>query len=99
MVRHYGVFKFKEYVQDEEIEECFRRMKGMVGRIDGLTDMEYGPYNSGEGMNQGFTHGFLMTFSSVEARDEYLPHPIHEEVKEFVVPKLDQVIVFDFVVR
>jgi hypothetical protein len=25
----------------------------------------------------------------------YLPHPIHEKVKEFVVPKLEHVIVFD----
>ncbi len=96
MVRHFGVFKFYEYVQDEEIDECFRRMKTMVGRIAGLIDMEYGEYNSDEGLNQGFTHGFLMTFVSVESRDEYLPHPIHEEVKEYVVPKLERVIVFDF---
>lgn len=96
MVRHFGVFKFKDEVRDEHIVECFQTMKSMVGRIPGLLDMEYGPYKSGEGLNEDFTHGFIMTFDSPESRDVYLPHPVHEEVKEFVVPKLAKVIVFDF---
>lgn len=37
-----------------------------------------------------------MTFESPEARETYLPHPIHEEVKAFVIPKLERVVVFDF---
>jgi hypothetical protein len=47
-------------------------------------------------MNDGFTHGFIMTFESPRARDEYLPHPEHERVKAIVVPCLERVIVFDF---
>ncbi|MBX3240503.1 MAG: Dabb family protein [Chitinophagaceae bacterium] len=95
MVRHFGVFKFKPGVTEEQIEQCFISMKGMVEKIEGLLDMEYGPYNGNEGLNEDFTHGFLMTFTSEEARDAYLPHPVHEEVKLFVVPKLERVIVFD----
>jgi hypothetical protein len=95
-VKHYGVFQFKEGVTDEEVQECFSRMHGMVGSIPGLLDFNYGPYDSAEGMNDGFTHGFIMTFDSPQSRDEYLPHDHHEQVKEFVVPKLDRVVVFDF---
>lgn len=98
MVRHFGVFKFKATVTEKDIEQCFVEMKNMVGRIDGLLDMEYGPYNGDEGLNDDFTHGFVMTFNSPQSRDAYLPHPLHEEVKAFVVPKLDRVIVFDIVV-
>lgn len=98
MVRHFGVFKFKPGVQDAQIDDCFLTMKRMVGRIEGLLDMEYGPYNGDEGLNEDFTHGFVMTFDTPESRDAYLPHPIHEEVKAFVVPKLERVIVFDIVV-
>ncbi|MDQ8183569.1 Dabb family protein [Pelagicoccus sp. SDUM812005] len=98
MVRHYGVFKFHDNVSPSEIDECFAAMKDMVGKIPGLQDMEHGPYQSDEGLNEGFTHGFLMTFDSVESRDAYLPHPIHEAVKDIVVPRLKEVIVFDFVV-
>jgi len=95
MVRHFGVFKFKEGITDDQIEQCFQTMKAMVGKIDGLLDMEYGAYNGNEGLNEDFTHGFVMTFDSPESRDVYLPHPIHEDVKTFVVPKLARVIVFD----
>ncbi len=95
MVRHFGVFQFKEGITEQQISECFETMKAMVGKIDGLLDMEYGAYNGNEGLNDGFTHGFVMTFDSVQSRDIYLPHPVHEEVKAFVVPKLHKVIVFD----
>ena len=95
MVRHFGVFKFKESVTDEQIAECFSTMKNMVGSIPGLLDFEYGPYNSSEGLNEDFTHGFVMTFDNLQSRDAYLPHPVHERAKEIVVPRLERVIVFD----
>lgn len=98
MVRHFGVFKFKTEITEGQIEESFRTMKAMVGQIPGLLDMEYGPYDGNEGMNEDFTHGFIMTFDSPESRDSYLPHPVHEKVKELVVPRLERVVVFDFVV-
>jgi hypothetical protein len=97
MVRHYGVFKFKVGIDEEGIARCFSEMMGMVGRIPGLLSMEHGPYESSEGLNDGFTHGFIMTFDGPESRDAYLPHPEHERVKEIVVPCLERVIVFDFV--
>lgn len=96
MTRHYGMFQFKEGVTNGEITNCFETMKSMVGKIPGLLDMEYGPYDSSEGLNDGYTHGFIMTFESPEARETYLPHPIHEDVKDLVIPKLERVVVFDF---
>lgn len=71
-------------------------MESMVGRVPGLLDFNYGPYDSAEGLNDDYTHGFIMTFESPEARDEYLPRPVHEEVKDVVVPNLARVVVFDF---
>lgn len=96
MVRHFGVFQFKEGVDEAGISRCFAEMVGMVGKIPGLLAMEHGPYESGEGMNDGFTHGFIMSFDSAASRDAYLPHPEHERVKEIVVPCLERVVVFDF---
>ena len=95
MVRHFGVFKFKNAVTEEQITASFRSMKDMVGKIPGLLEMEHGSYNGNEGLNEDFTHGFLMTFDSPESRDAYLPHPLHEKVKNLVVPRLERVIVFD----
>ena len=95
MIRHFGVFKFKKAVTEEQITACFSTMKDMVGKIPGLLDMEHGPYNGNEGLNEDFTHGFVMTFDSPESRDAYLPHPLHEKIKELVVPRLERVVVFD----
>lgn len=95
-VKHYGVFQFKAEVTPKQIETCFAEMQSMVGKIPGLLDMIHGPYDSAEGMNDGFTHGFIMTFESPESRDAYLPHPVHEHAKEVVVPCLERVVVFDF---
>jgi len=95
-VKHYGCFQFKAEIADDQISECFATMADMVGKIPGLLDFNYGPYDSAEGLNDDYTHGFIMTFESPQARDEYLPHSLHEEVKEFVVPKLERVVVFDF---
>jgi hypothetical protein len=96
MTRHFGIFKFKPDVSSEQIANCFSALVGMVGQISGLLSCEHGPYKSDEGLNEDFTHGFIMTFDSPESRDAYLPHPIHEEVKAIVVPCLERFIVFDF---
>lgn len=96
MVRHYGMFQFHPEVTPDQIDECFTEMCAMVGRIPGLLSMEHGPYDSPEGLNDGFTHGFVMTFDNGASRDAYLPHPEHERVKEIVVPRLARVVVFDF---
>lgn len=96
MIRHYGMFQFYPEIDSVKIDECFAEMRGMVGRIPGLLAMEHGVYESSEGLNDGFTHGFVMTFDSASSRDAYLPHPEHERVKQIVVPCLARVIVFDF---
>jgi len=95
-VKHMGLFQFKDGVSGEQIEECFAELVGMVGQIPGLEEVIHGPYESDEGLNDGFTHGFIMTFTSPQARDDYLPHPVHERVKNIVLPRLERVVVFDF---
>ena len=96
MTRHFGVFQFKTNTSATKIDECFTALESMVGEIPGLLSMEHGPYQSAEGLNEDFTHGFIMTFDSPESRDAYLPHPLHEKVKDIVVPNLERVVVFDF---
>ena len=96
MVRHFGVFQFKPEITEEQIDECFVEMHKMVGEIPGLLSMEHGPYKSNEGLSDGYTHGFIMTFDSPESRDAYLPHPFHLQRVELVQPRLERLVVFDF---
>lgn len=90
------MFQFNDDVTEDQVAECFSELKGMVGKIPGLLEIEHGPYESAEGLNDEYTHGFIMTFDTPESRDSYLPHPEHERVKEIVVPRLKRVVVFDF---
>ncbi len=96
MVRHFGMFQFHPEITAIQVAECFSEMSAMVGKIPGLLALEHGPYDSPEGLSDGFTHGFVMTFDTSSNRDAYLPHPEHERVRQIVVPKLSRVIVFDF---
>jgi Stress responsive A/B Barrel Domain len=64
--------------------------------VPGFLYLSGGPYSSPEGLNQGFTHGFLMTFANSAARDQYLAHPEHEKLKQAFLPDLAGLVAFDF---
>ena len=95
-IKHIALMKFKEGTSEEQIEKLFEEILDMTELIPGIEDYVAGPNNSPEGLNQGFTHGFVMTFTDAAARDAYLPHPEHERVKAMVLPQIESVAVFDF---
>lgn len=96
MTRHFGVFQFKPEITQDQIDESFAALADLKNKIPGIQSVEHGPYQSDEGLNDGFTHGFIITFESAEARDIYLPHPAHLKVAELVQPRLERLVVFDF---
>ena len=95
-IKHIVLFKFKATTTETQIEDAFHNLTGLKDLIAGLAEFIGGPYSSPEGLNQGYTHGFLMTFDSREARDAYLPHPEHERVKSQIAPLVESVVAFDF---
>lgn len=95
-VQHMVLLKFKSTIPQAKIDDLFAQLAELQSLIPGIMRFDGGPYASGEGLNKGFTHGFLMEFTSPEARDVYLPHPEHERVKSAIIPCIDDVIAFDF---
>lgn len=95
-VKHIALIKFKEGVSDETINGLFDELLNMTEVIPGIEDYVSGKNSSPENLNQGYTHGFVMTFESAEARDAYLPHAEHERLKALVLPQVESVLVFDF---
>ena len=95
-VKHVVLFKFKPGTTDEQIQSSFDALKGVKELLPGIEEFISGPYSSPEGLNQGYTHGFIMTFTDTASRDAYLTHPEHERVKSQIFPLLDSVIAFDF---
>jgi hypothetical protein len=99
-VKHAVIFKLKSSTTMTQIREIFTALDGLRSKIPGLLDFSGGPYSSPEGLNQGFTHGFVMTFADEQSRDVYLNHPEHEVVKHRIIPHLEGglagVIAFDW---
>src|SRR6266513_3170008 len=60
--------------------------------LPGFLSCTGGPYSSPEGLNQGYTHGFVMTFPDAATRDRYLTHPDHDKIKQAFLPDLEGVV-------
>ena len=95
-VKHIALFKFKEGTAQEYIDQVFDQLLELSESIDGIEDYVSGLNNSPEGLNQTFTHGFVMTFRDAAARDAYVAHPDHERFKTGVLPSIESVVIFDF---
>ena len=95
-VQHMVVVKFKPDVSQGKIDELFAKLYDFWHMMSGLTYFAGGPYSSPEGLNQGYTHGFLVTFNGPAARDAYLKHPEHQRIVALILPTLDGVLAFDF---
>ncbi|WP_254173312.1 Dabb family protein [Planktothrix pseudagardhii] len=96
MIQHLVLLKFKPEVTPDQIDQIFTHLAELKNLIPGIIGFNGGPYSSPEGLNQGYTHGFIMTFETADHRDAYLPHPEHEKVKVMVLNYLDDLIAFDF---
>lgn len=95
-VKHIALIKFKDGTPEEEINRIFDELMDISENIPGIEDYVYGPNMSPEGLGDGFSHAFVMTFADAAARDAYLPHPDHEKFKSAALPHIDKVTVVDF---
>lgn len=98
-LRHVVLLKFTEDTTPEKVAELEKGFVALAGKIPAIVDLEWGTDCSVEGLNQEFTHAFLVTFKDAKGRDEYLPHPAHQAFVEQLKPHLDKVLVIDYIVR
>lgn len=96
VLRHVVLFKFKDESSAAEVKKVEDAFLGLSSKIEQIQDLEWGINNSPEGLDQGFTHCFLVTFASEEDRAIYLPHPDHQAFVDVLGPHLDKVLVVDY---
>lgn len=96
MYRHMVLLKFKTDALSTQIDDIFEKLQQLTAKIPGLVAFSGGPYSSPEGLNKGFNYGFSMDFTTEAERDAYFPHPQHENVKDMILPLVDDVIAFDY---
>jgi hypothetical protein len=98
-LRHVVLFKFKPEATKEQIQEIVAGFQALPKKIDGITNFEWGTNNSPEGLADGFTHCFVVTFKDTKSRDAYLPHQAHKDFVNLLLPKLDKPFVVDYFVQ
>lgn len=96
ILRHVVLFGFKASSSAQDVEKIVTAFQALPGKIAEIKDFEWGVNSSPEGLNQGLTHAFTVTFHSDADRNAYLPHPAHQEFVELLGPHLDKVTVLDY---
>ncbi len=96
-LRHVVLFKFKDDAPREEVKKIEDAFRALPSKVPEVVDFEWGTNNSPEGLADGFTHCFFVTFDNEKARKVYLPHAAHQEFVALLKPQLDKVLVIDYV--
>lgn len=78
LLRHVVLFAFRDDATADQVDAVVAGFAALPAAIPGIQGYEWGTNVSPEGLNDGFTHCFTLTFASNEARDDYLVHPEHQ---------------------
>jgi len=97
--RHVVFFKFKDDASAEAVKEIETAFIELSKKVDTVTGFEWGTNVSPEGLSDGFTHCFLVSFKDKAGLEVYLPHPEHAKFVGKLKPLLDKVCVLDYVAR
>ncbi|WP_417732873.1 Dabb family protein [Rosistilla oblonga] len=96
LLRHVVLFKFKESSSEADVQKVVDEFGKLKSKIPQIYAYEHGTENSPEGLADGFTHCFLVTFKSEADRAAYLPHADHLAFVDVLKPHLDKVLVVDY---
>jgi len=96
-LRHIVLFKFKPDVTKAQVQEVVDAFAALPKKIDTIAGFEWGTDVSVEMKSEGFTHCFIVSFQDAKARDAYLPHAAHQEFVKLVGPRIEKVLVFDYI--
>lgn len=99
MIEHICLFKCKEELGEEGIEEIIRRFKRLRGEIPGLLEVSIGKNITEEKeFIHGYNLGMRMIFESHGHLRDYLKHPSHVKISKRVFESINHVSVCDFLI-
>jgi len=95
-LRHVVLFAFKDSATVAQIDAIVADFGTLKDRIPGITAYEWGTNVSPEGLHQGFTHCFTLSFASEEDRNIYLLHAAHQAFVATLGASLEKSLVLDY---
>ena len=96
LLRHVVLLKFKDDAKSEDVKICHDAFCAVGKNISCIKSFENGTNISKEGLDQGFTHCYLITFETEKDRDTYLQHQEHKSLEHLVDKHLEKVVVVDY---
>lgn len=96
ILRHVVMFEFNEKATPEIVANIEQEFAALADKITEIHSFEWGINNSPEGLNNGLTHCFVVSFLSEEDRAKYLPHPDHQKFVALIGPYVESVTVVDY---
>ncbi|CAA0824263.1 Uncharacterized protein SHERM_21227 [Striga hermonthica] len=92
--KHLVLVKFKD---DVVVEDILKGMEKLVAEMETVKSFVWGKdIESQEMLRQGFTHAFLMTFSSKDDFVAFASHPNHVEFSNTFSTAIDKALLLDF---
>jgi hypothetical protein len=95
MIDHIVLLKFSAAATASDILDLERAVQALGKQIEGVEGVRWGISSSPEGLERGYTHGFIMRLRDDAARTAYLPHPRHRVVADTIGRLCDDILVFD----
>ncbi|MCS0582504.1 Dabb family protein [Massilia pinisoli] len=99
LLRHVVLFAFKDEASYDDVDAIVKDFATLPAAIPGIAAYEWGTNVSPEGLNDGFTHCFTLTFAAAEDRDAYLVHPAHQRFVATLKTCLEKSLVLDYWAR
>lgn len=97
MVEHIVVMKSKPETTEEQKKDLVKRLQSLKDKIPGIITASAGiNFVADEKRNLGFSAGLVVKFESREALNNYLPHPAHLEVVEYLRQVMESWAVIDY---
>ena len=97
-LRHVVLFTFKTTSSTKSVDSVVKAFNNLYGSVPQVKKMEWGLNMSPEHLDQGFTHCFVLTFSSEKDLASYQLHPAHKAFQTILKPHMDKVFVVDYFV-
>ena len=95
-LRHIVLFTFKDSATKDQVAGVVKSFAALQGKIPQVKKFEWGLNMSPEHLDQGFTHCFMLTFSSEKDLADYSVNPAHKQFQAILKPVMEKVFVVDY---
>ena len=80
MIRHCVFVRFRSDVATDEVDSIMAGIENLTEEIPGMSAVHVGDNVNPEGLDKGYSRGFMVDFADARARDVYLEAPAHKAI-------------------